>query len=108
MSQAALSKTIGKWRIVETDLWDADYLDMLEPAFIAFKKDGQGEFRFGCSNAGLDCEYSPTTVHFTWQGFDEMDEVCGDGFAQVEDDGTLSGEIAFHLGDEATFKATKW
>ncbi len=67
-----------------------------------------GEFRFGCVNAGLDCEFSPTTVHFTWQGFDEMDEVCGDGFAEINDDGTLNAEIAFHLGDEATFKAKKW
>jgi hypothetical protein len=108
MSKAVLSKTIGKWRLVEADLWDADYLNMLEPAFIAFKKDGHGEFRFGCVNAGLDCEYSLTTVHFTWHGFDEMDEVCGDGFAEFNDDGTLSAEIAFHLGDEATFKAQKW
>ena len=103
-----VSKTIGKWRIVEADLWDSEYLDMLEPAFIAFNKDGRGEFHFGCVNAGLDCEYSATTAHFTWQGFDEMDEVSGDGFAQVEDDGTLSVEIEFHLGDEATLKAKKW
>ncbi len=102
------SKTIGKWRIVEADLWDNDYLDMLDPAFIAFQKDGRGECRFGCVQAGLDCEYSPTTVHFTWYGFDEMDEVCGDGFAQFEDDDTLSVEFAFHDGDEANFKARKW
>jgi hypothetical protein len=108
MSRAISSKTIGKWRLVEADLWDADYLDMLEPAFIAFKTDGHGEFRFGCVNAGLDCEYSQTTVHFTWHGFDEMDEASGDGFAQLEDDGSLNVEIAFHLGDEATFKARKW
>jgi len=108
VSRTPPSKTIGKWRIVETDLWDTEYLDMLEPAFIAFQRDRRGEFRFGCVNAGLDCEYSPTTVHFTWHGFDEMDEVSGDGFAQGEDDGALSGEIAFHLGDEAIFKAKKW
>jgi hypothetical protein len=58
--------------------------------------------------SSLECEYSQTTAHFTWTGFDEMDEVSGDGFAQVEDDGTLSAEIAFHLGDEATLKAKMW
>ena len=34
MSRAAPSRTIGKLRFVEADLWDAKYLDMLEPAFI--------------------------------------------------------------------------
>ena len=29
----------GKWRIVEMALWDKDFLDMMEPAYIAF--DGQ-------------------------------------------------------------------
>ena len=27
---------IGKWRITEADLWDGDYLDLVEPAFITF------------------------------------------------------------------------
>jgi hypothetical protein len=69
---------IGKWRIVETDLWGKDYLDMLEPAFIAFKDDGRGEFRFGCVTAGLDCHYSSAAADFTWQGADEMDEASGE------------------------------
>jgi hypothetical protein len=99
---------IGKWRIVETDLWGKDYLDMLEPAFIAFKDDGRGEFRFGCVTAGLDCHYSSAAADFTWQGADEMDEASGDGLALLEDDGSLTGEISFHRGDEATFKAKKW
>ncbi len=39
---------------------------------------------------------------------DEIDEASGDGLALLEDDGSLSGEISFHRGDEATFKAKKW
>jgi hypothetical protein len=31
--------------------------------------------------------------------------VDGDVRCHLEDDGTLSGEISFHLGDESTFKA---
>ena len=27
---------IGRWRIVEMDQWDNDYLDLVEPAFISF------------------------------------------------------------------------
>ena len=108
MTRAPANPLIGKWRIVQTDLWEADYLDMLEPAFIEFKRGGLGEFRFGCVIAGIDCHYMSTAVHFTWQGSDEMDEVCGNGIALLEDDVTISGEISFHLGDEATFKAKKW
>ena len=26
----------GRWRIVETKLWDKDFLDLMEPAYIAF------------------------------------------------------------------------
>ena len=42
---------IGKWRIVEADLWDRDYLDLVEPAHISFGKDGRGEF---AAKQGLD------------------------------------------------------
>lgn len=75
MTRAGANRLIGKWRIVQTDLWEADYLDMLEPAFIEFKRSGLGEFRFGCVVAGLDCHYRSAATHFTWQGSDEMDEV---------------------------------
>jgi hypothetical protein len=27
----------GRWRIVEMELWDEDFLDMMEPAYIAFR-----------------------------------------------------------------------
>ena len=37
-----------------------------------------------------------------------MDEVSGSGWAELDDDGILSGEISFHLGDELSFKAQKW
>lgn len=32
----------GKWRITETGTWDTDYLDLVEPAFIAFEQPGIG------------------------------------------------------------------
>ena len=25
---------IGTWRIIEADLWDRDYLDLVEPAYL--------------------------------------------------------------------------
>jgi Transposase domain (DUF772) len=38
-------------------------------------------------------------------GFDEMDEVSGDGSAELLDDGSIKIEFAYHNGDEAVLKA---
>jgi hypothetical protein len=46
MSKSASLK--GRWRIVQTQLWNGDYLDMMEPAYIAFDRRSGGEFAFGC------------------------------------------------------------
>jgi len=42
----------GSWRIVHMDTWDDEYLDLIEPASIAFDKGSQGEFVFGAVKAG--------------------------------------------------------
>ena len=81
---------IGKWRITEMELWDAEFIDLLAPGYIRFDPDGRGEFAFGAVQGGLDCHYGPASIHFTWTGHDEMDEAAGDGDAQLEDDGTLT------------------
>ncbi len=98
---------IGRWRIVEADLWDRDYLDLVGPAFISIGRDGRGELAFGVVNAGLDLEYARTIVFFTFEGFDEGDEVSGSGSAELTEDGALEIEIAFHLGDDAVLKAKR-
>jgi hypothetical protein len=98
---------IGRWRIVEADLWDRDYLDLVEPASLIIQADGHGEIAFGAMQAGLDLEYSRSAVFFTWAGFDEMDEVTGSGSAELQDDGSLEIEFAYHLGDEAVLKAVR-
>ena len=99
---------IGKWRIVEADLWDNEHLDLVEPAYISFDKNGHGEIAFGAMQAGLDLEYARRLIFFTWAGFEEMDEVNGSGCAELNDDGTLSIEFSYHLGDEAELKAYPW
>ena len=75
MTAIATHPVLGRWRIVEADMWDCDYLDLVEPASMTIGSDGRGEIAFGAMQASLDLEYSPTTVSFT--GFDEMDEVSG-------------------------------
>jgi hypothetical protein len=107
MTAPAECQPIGRWRIVEADLWDRDYLDLVEPAMLTIHADGHGEIAFGALQASLDLEYSRSTVFFTWTGFDEMDEVSGSGSAELLDDGSLEIEFAYHVGDEAVLKATR-
>ena len=98
----------GKWRIVETALWGSDYLDLVEPAYLVLDGKGRGEFAFGALTASLECGFTPSGVDFAFDGFDEGTEISGEGWADLEPDGSLTGEIAFRSGDETTFKAQPW
>jgi hypothetical protein len=35
--------------------WDQDYIDLEEPGYFKFSKDGMGEFLFGTVNGFIDC-----------------------------------------------------
>jgi hypothetical protein len=98
---------IGRWRIVEADQWDRDYLNLVEPAYITIGKDGTGEFVFGVVYATLDVEYGHSVVFFTWMGSAEGDEVRGSGSAELQDDGTIEIELSFEGGDDAVMKARR-
>ena len=107
MSAPANCQLIGRWRIVEADLWDRDHLDLVDPATITIETDNHGEIAFGALQAGLDLSYGPNMVFFTWTGFDEMDEVTGDGSAELLDDGSIEITFAYHNGNEAILKAKR-
>ncbi len=96
---------------MESDQWDKDYLDLVEPAKAIFadpnSKD-HSEITFGVVDVGLALEYSQTMVAFTFYGDAEGDEVSGSGLADVLDDGTLEIEFTFLGGDEAILKAVPW
>jgi hypothetical protein len=77
---------IGRWRIVEADLWDRAYLDLAGPAYLEIADNGWAEFAFGAVEATAELEYGRTIVFFRWTGFDEGDEISGDGSAELEDD----------------------
>ena len=62
MSAPADCQLIGRWRIVEADLWDRGYLDLCGPATITIGADNNGEIAFGALQAGLDLSYSPSMV----------------------------------------------
>jgi hypothetical protein len=87
-------RLIGRWRIVESDLWDRAHLDLSKIAF-------------GALEGGLEVEYARDSIGFHWAGREEGDEVEGEGTAELLDDGTIEIEFAFRNGDEAVLKAKR-
>ena len=73
MKAPANCRLIGRWRIVEADLWDRDYPDLCGPATLIVTAQG-GEIAFGALEAGLQVEFARDSIGFRWAGCDEGDE----------------------------------
>ena len=88
--------------------WDQDFVDLVSPGQITFTRDGRGELHFGALEVSLDwrVDTNESRVEFAFEGFDEGDEVSGNGWAELNGK-KLTGRIAFHLGDESWFVAQK-
>jgi len=101
----------GRWRIVGTELWDSDALDLAGPAFIEFGEDGSGTFGFIAVQGWMDCREAArdgrSGVEFSWQGNDDCDPASGRGWAVLKHDGSLRRRIFFHLGDDSGFVAVR-
>ena len=67
----------GRWRIVEMDVWDKDFLDLVETAHLTFKGAADGEIAFGALKGFLDVRYGTRNgsacAEFSWEGNDEND-----------------------------------
>ena len=98
---------LGRWRIVAADLWERDYLDLVEPAALVIRADGQGEIAFGALQASLDVDYGPDEIGFTSAGFEEMNDVSGSGSVELQADGSLQIECEYHVRDEAVLRAVR-
>ena len=98
----------GKWRIVKMPDYTSDYPDMVEPAHILFDGRGGGEFVFGCVTGAISAAGDGNAIEFDWEGNDEMDEACGHGWAELQPNGSLEGQICFRGGDDAHFTARPW
>jgi hypothetical protein len=99
----------GPWRIVWMSEWDQDCVDMDVPGHITFDINRSGSFQFGMVQGQMDCRpgQQPTPrIDFTWQGFDEGDELTGRGHAEIVD-GELHGRLYIHFGDDSAFRAVK-
>ena len=92
----------GKWHVVEIP----DYDMALRGAYIRFGKSG-GEFAFDCLTGSIHGVCEGDAVEFTWEGSDQMDPASGRGWAELQDDGSLEGEICLNNGDDIAFIARR-
>jgi hypothetical protein len=106
MSVTTPKRFRGRWRIVESALWDQPALDMLEPAHITFEEGGLGSLKMIAVQAGLDCRFAKDFVQFSWIGDDDGLPVNGRGEAGIKD-GVLFCNLYFHQGDESSLKAVR-
>ena len=101
---------LGRWRIVETEVWDADALDLIGPAHITFGDDRLGEIQMIAIGAAVDYRVlereGERRIEFSWFGYDDSDQASGRGWARLDGD-LLTGEIFIHQGDDTTFVARK-
>ncbi len=100
----------GRWRIVETEMWDREALDLVVPAHITFGRNGLGEMQLIAIGASIDYHVEERAgapvVEFSWSGFDEMDPSSGRARATIDGD-TMRGKLFIHQGDQSSFVA-KW
>ena len=106
MKAPANCRLMGRWRIVEADLWDRTYLDLCGPATLTITPKG-GEVAFGALQAGLEVEYARDSIGFRWAGSDEGDQIEGEGTAELVEDGTIEIKFAYDNGDEAVLKGKR-
>ena len=92
----------GRWRVVETPGYDM----AVAGAYILFDEVG-GEFAFDCLTGSIRGSCDGDAVQFSWEGNDEMEPASGDGWAELQDDGSLEGEICLINGDDVPFSARR-
>lgn len=92
----------GKWRVVETPEHDMAGAG----SYILFNVN-DGEFVLDCLTGSIHGRCEGDAVEFTWDGNDEMDEASGHGWAELQQDGSLEGEISLENGDDIPFIARR-
>ena len=98
---------VGRWRIAEMDVWDNDFLDLVEEAHLTLKGTADGEIVFGALKGFLDVRYGTrdgsASAEFSWEGNDENDPASGRGWVVLGTAGRLVGHFYIHNGDDSGF-----
>lgn len=102
----------GSWRISTMENCSEEEIELLGPGYFRFDGERSGDFQFIVVRGWTDCRYSTRNdlplVEFSWQGDDADTGASGRGWATLERDGTISGRIFFHQGDDSAFTAKRF
>ncbi len=102
---------MGRWRLVEAEAWDEEYLHLVEPAHLQIGAGQLGRLVFGGITAEMDYRLSErmgrTTIDFSWEGWDEGTQVSGRGWGVLDEDGRLRLRLFIHNGDESGLTAER-
>ena len=96
----------GWWRIIDTEAWVNDDLDILGPALLSLTGSAD-RLRMHCLLAFVNARARKTGVSFDWEGAWEYDFVSGTGSVELGRDGRLRGEIKIRDGDKSRFLAER-
>ena len=101
---------LGKWRIIEMELWDQEFVDLVVQGYIDIRAKSRGEFQFVAVHGFMDYRIESCgdfeQLVFSWIGTDDMDPVNGRGWVKLGKD-RLEGRIFFHDGDDSGFVAVR-
>ena len=86
-----------KWRFVGLPDYEPDYADTVEPAYILLDGKSGGEFAFGCLTAALYGATNTKYVEFDRNDNDEMYQVDGGGWGDLQAEGSARGQICSTL-----------
>jgi len=105
------NKYIGKWELLDSDVWSKDWIDLSCVGFIEFTNKGDGQFQLGALRAWLEYVVENHGEHeraeFCWVGVCEGDDHSGRGW--VETDGIhMTGHLYIYGGDNSKFSAEKF
>jgi hypothetical protein len=104
------AKYIGMWRIIEMEMWDQDYIDLVTPGYFLFDRDELGYFQFGVVEGQIDYRVEKIgtveRIEFAWEGQSENDPASGRGWAVISGD-YLEGRLYIFLSDDSWFKAKR-
>jgi hypothetical protein len=96
----------GWWRIIETDRWVNDRLDLLGPALLSLT--GYADrLRMHCLLAHVNCTPIKAGVSFRWEGAWEYDPMSGSGRVTLTKNGRLRGTLRIKDGDSSSFVAVR-
>ena len=98
----------GRWRIVEMDIWDNDFLDLVEEAHITFSGRGGRRDRLRRPQAASSMSATARATarparSSPGRAIDEKDPACGRGWVAIGTAGRLVGHFFIHKGDDSGF-----